>query len=106
MIQDYYTTSFESYRVSSSVDANNFEIETDVINLSGSGRFEPLSGAERYFSDKKEAYTTHRLFCEVLDIVEKDTIKINSLDYDIDAVSSQEDASLQHHLEIILIGKQ
>lgn len=104
MITDFYTTDFSIYRVSSSIDVNNQEIETNEFHLSSSGRFEPLSGVERYFSDRKEAYTTHRIFCDVLDIVEKDTLQIDGVDYGIDAVLIQTDRTNENHLEISLIG--
>ena len=95
----YFTTDFQIYRPSGSIDANNFEIETDVLYLSNKGFFEPLTGAEIYTNDKYEARTTHRLFTYILDIVEKDVITIGSNTYNIDLVQN----FLNDHLEIILI---
>ena len=99
MIDKHYNIGFNIYRVSSSIDANNFEIETQSLNLSNMGYIEPLSGNERYMSDKKEAYTTHRLFCKILDVVESDEIHVGSDTYDIDLIQNFR----ENHLELILI---
>ena len=102
MISDYFTTSFTTNRVSSSVDENNFDIQTDVTNLTSKGFFEPLTGRERIYNDKYEATTTHRLFTPVLDIVESDTIIINTLSYNVDLIQNYMD----RHLEIYLIQRK
>jgi hypothetical protein len=99
MIEKYYNNFFEVYRVSSSINENNFEIENRIVNSSAFGYLEPLSGTEKYISEKKQAYTTHRLFCPIIDIIEKDEIHIGSNIYDIDLIQNQHN----NHNEIILL---
>lgn len=99
MIQKHYNQFFEVYRVSSSIDSNNFEIETSAVASSGFGYLEPLYGNEVYTSDKYQSKTTHRLFCEPMDIKEKDEIKISTNVYNIDVIQNYRN----HHLELVLI---
>lgn len=99
MNSNRFTTNFDVYRLSSSVDANNFEIETEVLNLSSKGFLDPLTGAEVFLNDKEEVRTTTRLFTPIMDIVEKDVIKIGSYSYDIDLIQN----FYNDHLEITMI---
>lgn len=100
IISRHYNQFFEVYTTSSSVDANNFEIESMVVTASGFGYFEPLDGNERYISDKYQSYTTHRLFCQpTVCVTEKDEIRISSTSYNIDLVQNLRN----NHLELILI---
>lgn len=99
MIEKHYNQFFEVYRVSSSIDSNNFEIETQVVNSSGFGYLEPLSGNEIYISDKFQSRTTHRLFCPVISVTEKDSIYIGLDKYNIDLIQNLRN----NHLEIIMI---
>lgn len=102
MINDYYTTTFSIYRVSSSVDVNNFLIETMSLFSTSKGFFEPLSGNERYLSDRKQLHTTHRLFSPVINATEKDEIHMGSNTYDIDLIQNFQN----NHLEYILIERK
>ena len=101
MIADHYTTTFQTYRLSGSVDANNFEIETEVLNLTDKGFFEPLTGAQITVNDKTEERTTHRLFTEILDISGSDEIRVASIPYNIDLIQDFNG----DHLEITLIRR-
>lgn len=97
----WYTYDFNILRPSGS---NIGGVYTKTFTTSSSnvkGYLEPLSGNERYFNDKKEAYTTNRLFSDVIDVTEKDTIEISGNRYDIDSIGNQDN----DHLEIILIRR-
>lgn len=101
-IRNHFNTEFSIYRISSSIDVNNFEYETEVLYTKDKGYIEPLSGNERYISDKWQALTTYRLFCPVIDITESDEIEIGSEKYNIDLIQNMRN----NHLEIYLIGKK
>ena len=98
-IEHNYTTTYSVYRVSSSVDINNFEPESLELYSTKKGLLEPLAGNERYMSDRREAYTTHRLFTGIVSVTESDEIHIGSYVYDIDLIQNFRN----NHLELILI---
>lgn len=102
MISDYYTQNFTVTRISSSIDSDNFDIQSPVVYYSGKGSLEPLNGNERVFNDKYESYSTHRLFCPIINILESDSITVESRNYYIDLIQNFRN----HHLEIILIERK
>jgi hypothetical protein len=102
MIDKHFNTAFDIYRVSSSVDENNFDIQSDILYSTGKGFFEPLSGNERVINQKYESFTTHRLFTSIINITESDTLYIDSCAYNIDLIQNYQN----DHLEIILIRKK
>lgn len=98
-----YKYSFDVIRLSSSVDENNFEIESEVTNSSDNKCYlEPLTGQERYYNDRKELYTTHRIFTDMVDVTEKDVLQISGSSYDIDLIQNFDN----NHLELILIARK
>ena len=101
MIKDYYKIPFLTYRVSASIDTNNAPAETNSLYISSFGYLDPLSGTERYLSERVHEYANYRLFTSVIDITESDTIVINGINYDIDFIANLNN----DHLEIILIQR-
>lgn len=101
MIENMYTDPFEVWRTGVSQDGGGAVTRTPSLHLSGAGRLEPVAGNERLYSQKMEAYSTHRLYCPLMDIVETDLIRVNGSDYQVFLIERY-DKGNQPHLEIFL----
>jgi len=62
------------------------------------GRIIPLSSHERLMQDKSLNTTTHRIFCDPMDIMPIDRIKWGTYYFEITGIRNP--SELYHHLEI------
>jgi SPP1 family predicted phage head-tail adaptor len=62
------------------------------------GRISSLSTQERMAQDKEQAFYTHKIFCDPMNVSHKDRIKWG--DYYFEIVGISNPSELYHHLEI------
>jgi len=62
------------------------------------GRISPLTAQERLLQDKETMLTTHRIYCDNMDILPDDRIKWG--DYYFQVIGIINPSELYHHLEI------
>ena len=62
------------------------------------GRISPLSSQERLMQDKTLNTTTHRVYCDPIDIMPNDRIKWGDYYFEITGIRNPSEA--YHHLEI------
>jgi len=61
-------------------------------------RISPLSSQERMMQDKATNTTTHRIYCDPMDVMPNDRIKWGSYYFEILGITNP--SELYHHLEI------
>lgn len=99
-IDSYYKSGYMIQRPVSTVDAGGAPIESFSDLTSTYGRLRPLSGNEILANEALGLKTSHRFYCPVLDVVEKDRIydSNKSKTYEIKFVKNP--MEMDSHLEI------
>jgi len=62
------------------------------------GRISPLSSQERMMQDKTLNITTHRIYCDPMDVMPNDRIKWGTYYFEIIGITNP--SEVYHHLEI------
>jgi SPP1 family predicted phage head-tail adaptor len=101
MIEDLYNVDFITYRNTEVSDGSGGTIRTGVAKINARGRFEPISGDEYIYNEKKELVADFRVYVKLADIVEKDYMIISGVTYDITLVQSY-GFGFNPHLEVYL----
>jgi hypothetical protein len=97
MIEDFYTSVYNIYRNSGSIDSNGDYTETGSLYLSGRCKLNPLSGTNTIRStDKGEVYADYRIYMAPIDITEDDNIVIGGKLYSVIFIANR----IDNHLEI------
>lgn len=99
-IDSYYKSGFTIKRAVNTVDAGGSPIETFSDLSITYGRMRPLNGTEILANEALGLKTSHRFYCPVIDVVEKDRIYDSDRNktYDIKFVKNPMD--WDSHLEI------
>jgi len=101
MLSKDYNTTFQTFRLSGSLDENNFLIETKVLYLTEKCFFYPLTGGEIVVNDKTEERTENAMNTEIIDIIASDEVRIDNVPYNIDLIRNYSN----DHLETTLIKR-
>ena len=79
VIQASYDTTFSTIRNVGTKDAGGALTPETTFNLTGKkGKLDLLTGSEQIVNEKRQSVETYRLFCDELDIVNTDFIKITA----------------------------
>lgn len=82
MIQDYFIPGFEIKRATET--SNGGIVEQSYLTIATVyGRMRPLSGTEIYRNEKNNYITTHRFYCNVIDIENSDLISKDGKTYEV-----------------------
>lgn len=101
MISSLYNMDFITYRNTEVADGFGGTTLTGVAKISARGRFEPLSGDEYIYNEKKELIADFRVYTSIVDILEKDYMIISGVTYDITLVQKY-NFGLNPHVEVYL----
>lgn len=100
MIEDYYIDDFKVKRQTLQNDGGGVftPVFTDYSNVKG--RLRPLTGNEILANDRIGLKTTHRFYCDVINVIVTDRIfdSVSSSSYDIKFIKNP--MQMNHHLEI------
>jgi hypothetical protein len=95
----FFTDSVTIYRSTSSTSGLGGEsVKTFTTHLTVSGSFQNASGDWSNKNDQEAFRKDKRFFCNVVDVLEGDKIRYNSVDYEVTNVSNM----WGHHLEVDL----
>lgn len=82
MIQDYFLPGFEIKRATQTSNGGIVEESYSTI-ATVEGRMRPLSGSEIMRNEKNNYITTHRFYCNVIDLNENDVICKDGKTYEV-----------------------
>jgi hypothetical protein len=101
-IRRYYKDEIISQRLTETENNIGGWSDTWVNNLSFRGciKYKNLSAYEKSIHDKNEVESTHRLYCDILDIKKKDRIIHNDITYEVVFVNNV--MQMNKHLQIDL----
>jgi len=99
------TQTADTYRGSYTQDAMGGVPRAVVASLTGVAcRIQPLRGVERIMSQQIGAEITHKMFCDVVDILERDeVVDSDGVRYDVNAVLNIGNG---HHLEVMMTERR
>lgn len=83
MIEKYFTQIIVIKEKNSSKNSIGSKVESWVEKSVVKGLINPLQGDERLTSDKKTLYATHKLYCGITKIIEKDRIYCDDVEYEV-----------------------
>lgn len=87
-IETYYESGIVIQRKTSVSNGLGGMVDSWSTHLTIDGRIRPLSGNEKISADKNTLYVTHRLYCSILDITEKDRVLFNGVKYEVKFVAN------------------
>lgn len=99
-IDTYYKSGFTIKRPIPSVDSGGSPVETFSDFLTTSGRMRPLTGTEILANEKLGLVTSHRFYCPVIDVEEKDRIYNSTTENTYEVKFVKDPMEMGDHLEI------
>lgn len=104
MIQKWFEPGIVIQRLTQTANDMGGFVDTWTTHLTISGRIRPLNGTEKLSADKTTLFATHKLYCNVADITERDRVSFSGKVYEIKFVSNPMnfDRFLQIDLELIV----
>ncbi len=99
-IDSYYKPGFTIKRPVRTVDSGGSPVETFSDFLTTSGRMRPLTGTEILANEKLGLVTSHRFYCAVIDVEEKDKIYNSNTGNTYEVKFVKNPMEMGDHLEI------
>lgn len=99
-IENFYKPGYTIKRPILSIDSGGSPIETFSDFITASGRMRPLTGNEILANEKLGLVTSHRFYCAMIDVEEKDRIYDSNTENTYEVKFVKDPMEMGDHLEI------